>query len=196
MQQINIDPDIKALIFDCDGTLVDSMPIHMNAWRQAFEHFGARFDEEFIFSMRGMKETEIVERYNKAHGTRLDGNELVDVKHALFLKHLDSVKPIESVVDIARMYHGRLPLAVVSGGVEKVVHAELKAIGIFDLFDIILTADDPYRPKPDPEIFLAAAKKMSTDPGLCIVFEDGDAGLAGAKSAGMRSIDIRDFNLR
>ncbi len=193
LQRIVIDPDIKALIFDCDGTLVDSMPTHMHAWREAFVRFGVNLDERFIAARRGMKETEIVRQYNDAFRTGIDPERIVDLKHQIFLSHLDQVAAIEPVVAVANLFHGKLPLAVVSGGVKKVVQSELLAVGILDLFEVILTADDPYRPKPDPEIFLEASRRMKVDPSFCLVFEDGDAGLIGAAGAGMKALDVRSY---
>ena len=109
------------------------------------------------------------------------------------MENINSVKPIEQIVEIARYYFRKLPLGVVSGSVNKIVTLELQVLGIIKLFKIILTADDPFNPKPSPDIFYAAASKLKLDPKSCIVFEDGDAGLEAASKAGMKTIDIRKF---
>lgn len=191
--KIVIPDNIKGLIFDCDGTLVDSMPLHMKAWEEAFRQFNTRFDYDYLYSLKGMKETDIIKLYNKTFTTDLIPEDIVQVKHDYFTENIDSVKPIALIVDIAKTYYKKLPLAVVSGSVGSIVHKELQVIGIFDLFDVIITADDPYKPKPAPDVFLAAAKKIKVDPKDCIVFEDGDAGLEAALKAGMEIVDIRNY---
>ena len=193
MLNIEIGSAIEALIFDCDGTLVDSMPLHMRAWEEAFKSTGEVFNGEFLFSLKGMKETEIVESYNKKFGTKLHPENLVNLKHRYFFKHNDKLKLIKPVAELARLYFDKLPLAVVSGGVGEIVNRELEVTGIRNLFKVILTADDPFRPKPAPDIFLAAANHLKCNPKNCIVFEDGDSGLEGAANAGMETVDVREF---
>jgi len=190
---ISVPPEIKGLIFDCDGTLVDSMPMHMHAWRQAFQQTDNEYDHDLLFSLKGMKETDVIITYNQHHRTNLDPDEMVRIKHGFLSKVIPNVQPINIVVDIARNYHGQMPLAVVSGSPKNIVHPELEAIGIFNLFDTILTADDPFKPKPAPDIFLEAANRMGIEPGRCQVFEDGDPGLESARNAGMLATDIRPF---
>jgi len=193
MKEITFNGNIKGLIFDCDGTLVDSMPLHMKAWQEAFKQFKERYDEDYLFSLKGMKETEIIYAYNLKFGTSITPKEIVAAKHNYFIKHINDVQPIIPIVNIAKSYFGKLPLAVVSGSVKDIVHAELKVVGIIDLFDIILTANDPFKPKPDPEIFLAAADRLKVGSKDCLVFEDGDPGLKAAVKAGMQTIDIRNY---
>jgi beta-phosphoglucomutase-like phosphatase (HAD superfamily) len=193
MEKIYIPPDIQGLIFDCDGTLVDSMPLHMRAWEAAFKKNNSYYNEDFLYSLKGMNELEIIALYNKEFKINLDPHLMVNTKHVFFMEHINDVKPIELIVDIAKSYFGKLPLAVVSGSVAKIVKSELKVLEILNLFEVILTADDPYKPKPDPDIFYAAASKINLYPEYCIVFEDGDAGLKAAEKAGIRTIDIRKY---
>jgi HAD superfamily hydrolase (TIGR01509 family) len=191
--RLQIPDTIRGLIFDCDGTLVDSMPLHMQAWEHAMRGFGVRYDGGIIHRMRGMKETEIVALYNQHAGTTLDAHALVAEKHRYFLARIHEVRPFEPVVDVARRYHGILPLAVVSGGVRDIVAGELAANGLDRLFDVVLTADDPLPPKPAPDLFLEAARRMRVTACDCQVFEDGDAGLEAARRAGMYATDVRPF---
>jgi|YelNatPaOPRAMG01_1025707.scaffolds.fasta_scaffold01357_8 HAD superfamily hydrolase (TIGR01509 family) len=186
-------PEVKALIFDCDGTLVDSMPLHMIAWEKAFAQFGEYFDRDLLFSLKGMKETEIIDVYNSKYRSSINNNKIVLAKHNYFMQHIESVKPIEPIVEIAKSYFNKIPLAVVSGSVKIIVLAELNVLKIFQLFDFILTADDPFKPKPSPDIFIAAANMMKLKPEFCLVLEDGDAGLEAASKAGMKMIDIRNY---
>ncbi len=183
--------DMKGMIFDCDGTLVDSMPLHMDAWRHTFRHFRIDMDENFLFSLRGMKEVDIVKSYNLTYGTNLEPEVTVRKKHDYFEQHIASVKPIPEVAAIAKEHFGKIPLAVVSGSMRKIVHRELQVTGLFALFEVILTAEDPFKPKPAPDAFLEAARRMHVEPRFCQVFEDGDAGLEAARNAGMVATDVR-----
>ncbi|MCG6915059.1 HAD family phosphatase [bacterium BMS3Abin03] len=192
MCKIDINDDVQALIFDCDGTLVDSMPLHMKSWEKAFKFFNIRFDYDYLFSLKGMKELEIIKSYNKKFGTNLNPEETVNKKHNIYFKNINSVKPIEPIVKIATEYFGKFPLAVVSGSVRDIVRKELEVIGIFHLFNTILTANDPFKPKPAPDIFYEAAKRLNVSPENCLVFEDGDPGLEAAVKAGMKMIDVRE----
>ena len=195
MNKITIDKNIKALIFDCDGTLVDSMPLHMKALEEAFKFFNAKYDYDFLYSLKGMKEIEIIELYNEKFGANINPEEMVSKKHNYFKENINSVKPIEPIIDIAKEYFGKLPLAVVSGSIRDIVHKELEVVGIHHLFKIILTATDPYKPKPAPDIFYAAAEKLNIAAEHCLVFEDGDPGLEAAANAGMETIDVREYIL-
>jgi HAD superfamily hydrolase (TIGR01509 family) len=193
---IVVPENIKGLIFDCDGTLVDSMPLHMEAWDYAMQEFGTKYDEEFFLSKRGMKETEIIEQYNALFKTNIKPLDVVNVKHRFFSEHIHGVKAIPSVVKLVERFQHVLPMAVVSGSVRNVVVNELKIIGIGHLFKIILTADDSFKQKPAPDMFLEAARVMNVAPSQCQVFEDGDLGLLAAVNAGMLATDVRPFLLK
>ena len=187
-------PDyIRGLIFDCDGTLVDSMPLHMRAWEEAVRSFGANFDREFFFSKKGMRSKDIVAQFSLQSGKPLNGADVVRLKDNFFLQHIADVMPLPIVVDVVRRYHKILPMAVASGGGREIVERELQVTGIVNFFDVILTADDPFKPKPFPDLFLEAARRIGVQPSLCQVFEDGDLGLQAAENAGMLATDIRLF---
>jgi beta-phosphoglucomutase-like phosphatase (HAD superfamily) len=193
MENIILNDHIKALIFDCDGTLVDSMPLHMKAWKYAFNQLNEEYKEDFLFSLKGMKETDIVKLYNSTYSTKIDSDNLVAVKHQFFQKNINLVELIIPVADIAKKYFGKLPMAVVSGSVKDIVHRELEVTGILNLFDIILTANDPFKPKPSPDIFLAASDYLKIPADQCLVFEDGDPGIEAAINAGMKTVDVRNY---
>jgi HAD superfamily hydrolase (TIGR01509 family) len=190
---IPVPDDIKGLIFDCDGTLVDSMPLHMKAWEEAVHSFGANFDPEFFFSKKGMRSKNIVAQFSLQSGKPLNGADVVRLKDNFFLQHIADVMPLPIVVDVVRRYHKILPMAVASGGGREIVERELQVTGIVNFFDVILTADDPFKPKPFPDLFLEAARRIGVQPSLCQVFEDGDLGLQAAENAGMLATDIRLF---
>jgi beta-phosphoglucomutase-like phosphatase (HAD superfamily) len=193
MENIILNNNIDAIIFDCDGTLVDSMPLHMKAWEAAFNELNKEYKEDFLFSLKGMKETDIIKLYNTTFKADIDPDTIVNIKHKYFLDNIHLVEPIVPVVEIARKYFNKLPLAVVSGSVKDIVHKELQVTGIINLFNIILTASDPFKPKPSPDIFLAASEFMKAKAQNCIVFEDGDPGLEAAINAGMKTVDVRNY---
>jgi beta-phosphoglucomutase-like phosphatase (HAD superfamily) len=190
---IDVPPHIQGLIFDCDGTLVDSMPLHMRAWEYAIAEAGTIWDFDFFFSKKGMEEEGIVDLYNERFGTSLDSVATVRSKHEYFQAHPSEFKPIEHVVGVVWRYKDILPMAVASGSTRDNVHLELEAVGIKNLFKVILTADDEIRPKPAGDIFLEAARRINVPPDRCLVFEDGDLGVEAARKAGMHVIDVRSI---
>jgi HAD superfamily hydrolase (TIGR01509 family) len=192
MRRIEVPEYIRGLIFDCDGTLVDSMPLHMTAWEHTIRSKNGKWEPEFFVAKKGMPERKIVELYNRRYGTAYDPAETVEAKHAFFRARAAELKPIPHVVDVVTRYRDVLPMAIASGGTRENVKLELRVLGIEDCFKAIVTADDGHvPPKPSPGIFLEAARRIGVAPELCQVFEDGDLGLEAARAAGMLPTDIR-----
>jgi len=178
-------------IFDCDGTLVDTMPLHYRAWRRvAREHHGD-FPEELFFSLGGKPTEQILEVLRDEHGLRID-----DVaaaarrKEAYFREFLPEVKAIEPVLNVARRWHGRKPLAVASGGTRQNIELTLDAVGIRAWFDAIVCVEDYTRGKPFPDPFLEAARRLGVAAERCLVFEDSPLGLEAAAAAGMQCVFV------
>lgn len=191
LAQIAPPEPFSALIFDCDGTLADTMPGHFTAWVAALRAGGGDITEERFYSLAGVTSAAIIEILNQEHGYALSVPETVEAKEKLYVNALHEIQEIKAVADIARAYHGKVPMAVASGGLRGVVHATLDTIGLRPLFDAIVTADDVVHGKPAPDIFLEAAKRLGVPPADCIVYEDGDPGIVAAHAAGMRVIDVR-----
>jgi len=191
MEKINISPEIKALIFDCDGTLADTMALHWEAWHATLATHDKKLDQEYLDTMRGVPTNLMVEKINRDHGWNLDPKSFSEEKEARFVAILDRVAPIESVVELALRYENQMPMAVASGGERETVLATLKSINLGEFFDTVLTAADPVAPKPAPGIFLEAAQRMDIAPENCLVLEDGDAGIEAAEAAGMHVLDVR-----
>lgn len=183
---------VRGLVFDCDGTLVDSMPLHKRLWAEVIEPHGVIIPDGFIDAHAGLPTEAIVEILNREQGSSIDPKRLHEHKEQLFVERLHEVGPIESVVATAREYLGKLPMAVVSGGVRMNVMGCLRNIGATDWFPVVLTADDPFPPKPAPDLFLEAARLLGLAPEECHVFEDGDPGIRGAREAGMSVTDVRE----
>lgn len=180
----------RGYIFDCDGTVADTMPLHYIAWCKALEEVGGHFSEEQHYAWGGMPNVEIIRRLNEEQGLQLDAEDVVRRKHRHYLARVHEVKPVEPVVELARQFHGTAPMAIASGGRRELVHSTLGALGVKELFDVIVCADDYTNGKPDPEPFLLAAKKMGVPPESCLVFEDTPLGVEAAKRAGMHYVMV------
>ncbi len=181
--------DFAAYIFDCDGTLADTMPMHYRAWTTALGAHADKFPEALFYELGGVPTMRIVELLNERHSLNLPVEETVRHKEALFLELSPGVAAIEPVVALAREYsRSNKPMAVASGGHRRIVLNTLKAIGIADLFQVVVTAEDCQRGKPAPDPFLEAALRLGVNPSECLVFEDTATGIAAAKAAGMQYV--------
>ena len=178
--------DFDAYIFDCDGTLADTMPTHYRAWCAALGAHAKEFSEAMFYELGGVPTARIVEILNERHGFAMPVAETVEHKEALFLAMSHEIAAIEPVVALARKYHGVTPLAVASGGHRRIVLSTLRALGIADLFSAIVCAEDYHRGKPSPDPFLEAALRLDVPPERCLVFEDTSTGIAAAVAAGMQ----------
>jgi HAD superfamily hydrolase (TIGR01509 family) len=182
----------SAFIFDCDGTLVDSMPIHYLCWVEALRQNGATYDftEDEFYYYAGVPEKDTVIILNKQHWTNIDPDAVVETKAKMFVKRIPEIQPVRPVVDYARLVHGKAPISVASGSEAPIVHACLRATGLFEMFPVIITPENVKRGKPAPDMFLLAAERMGVAPSDCLVFEDGRSGLEAAKEAGMEAVFV------
>lgn len=183
----------RALVFDCDGTLADSMPAHFVAWTDALRPHGLVFTEERFYAFAGMSTRQIITRLAREQGIEVDVDAVARDKDEQFLRHVEEVRPIEPVVAIAREFRARGPMAVATGNVRRLAEATLGAIGIRSWFQAIVAADDITRPKPAPDAFLEAARRLGVEPRACRAYEDGDPGLEAARAAGMEVVDVRPW---
>jgi beta-phosphoglucomutase-like phosphatase (HAD superfamily) len=184
-----------ALIFDCDGTLADTMPVHFRAWQQILGSVGIRFGEERFYQLGGIPTAKIIRILSAETGvplTDIQVEGLTVAKEEHFLELLDHVTPIQPVIAVAERYRGVLPLAVASGGYRDVISRTVAFIGVTDWFTAMVCAEDTPRHKPEPDVFLEAARRLNVpDPARCVVFEDTDIGLEAARRAGMAGVDVR-----
>ncbi len=177
-------------IFDCDGTIADTMPVHYRAWMKTLEEFGGTFPEDLFYQWGGRPSADIVASLNEMQGLSLDIDETVHRKERHYLAAVHEVQPVVPVLEIARRMHGVKPLAIASGGHRELVVASLTAIGILDMFDALVCFEDYDRGKPFPDPFLVAAKKIGVPPEDCLVFEDSPTGVEAAKAAGMQYVFV------
>lgn len=184
---------IRGLIFDCDGTLADTMPLHFLAWRATLDRYKMELNEDRFYSLGGQPTVKIVELLANEQGIKLSPSEVAVEKEEAFLAQLRKVKPIAPIVDIVRQHHGKLPMAVASGSHRAVVKTVLEIIGLSDLFDDhrIVGAEDTELHKPNPDVFLEAARRIEIAPELCRVYEDAELGIEAARRAGMECFDVR-----
>lgn len=183
----------KAVIFDLDGTLVDSMPAHFEAWCEALAKNGAPkdvFPEDVFYSMGGRPTKDIVKEINGEFNLDLDPEAVSYAKRKAFLNKVDLVEVNEDVVAFAESLRGKMPLGIATGGSRIVVEATLKAIGLTDLFDEVVTADDVKCGKPAPDIYLDTAERLEVNPKECLVLEDAAPGIMAAQSAGMQVVTV------
>ena len=182
---------IKGIIFDCDGTLADTMPLHWRAWQVISARHGLHFPEDRFYSFGGVPSRDILKLLSVEQGRPLDHLAVAHEKESEFLPLIAQVEPINAVVGVAREHHGKIPMAVASGGTRKVITQVLTHLGIVHLFQAIVTSEDVTNQKPAPDIFLEAARRIGVEPQFCRAYEDTDLGMEAIRSAGMHAVDVR-----
>lgn len=191
---MNLD-DYEGHIFDCDGTITDSMPLHFMAWRKATNQFGVEFGEDRFYEMAGMPTDKIIGILAEEQNKSIDIQLATEAKEAAFMELIPQVKPIPYISKcIQSALDAEKKVSVASGGTREAVALQLDAVGLADVFSIRVTAEDTKKHKPEPDVFLKAAELMGLDPGSCVVYEDADLGIQAAKSAGMGFVDVREFH--
>lgn len=190
-RQIAPQPPYAGLIFDCDGTIAHTLPVHFLAWQAAFNPYGATLAKDWYHERTGLTAEEFIESFNQAFGYTIDAQQVDVERQRQFTDLIHQVQEVEAVAAIARAHYGKVPMAVASNGQRSVVEATIEAIQLRPLFETIVTLNDVELGKPAPNLFLLAAKRMGVAPEQCIVYEDSDLGLEAARRAGMRWIDVR-----
>ena len=182
---------IKGIVFDCDGTLADTMPLHWKAWQRVTAKHGLHFPEDRFYALGGVPSRDIFKMLCHEQGKDLDCIALSHEKESAYLPFLPEVKGIEVVVEVAKANHGKLPMAVASGGVKHIIEQVLEHLKIRHFFDAVVTSEDVKNQKPAPDIFLEAARRIGVPPQFCRAYEDTDLGLQAIRSAGMVAVDVR-----
>ncbi len=194
---IDLPQPFSALIFDCDGTLVNTAPAHLAAVRQAIQPQGHTMPTEWYMERAGLTPDALLdslEQEAEALGnpvTPLDRATIFATYNDFFQESLHHLREVEEVASLARKWHGKVPLSVASNGRRLNVQSSLRATGLLSLFDHLVAAEDVARGKPAPDVFLEAARRMGVKPIDCVVLEDSDEGMTGARAAGMRAVDVR-----
>ncbi len=179
-----------AYLFDCDGTVADSMPLHYFAWKQALSEWNCEFDEQLFYAWGGMPVVEIISTLNKQRGLHMPVETVAHRKESLYFEFLPQLKAVPEVLEHIEARYGQIPFAVVSGSTRDSVAASLTTLKLLDKFETLVCAGDYTKSKPDPEGFLLAAARLGVAPESCLVFEDTDLGIQAAISAGMAAVKI------
>jgi beta-phosphoglucomutase family hydrolase len=191
--KLDIPPgDFAGYIFDCDGTLVDTMLLHYRAWERAMQKAGLKgpLSEELFYSLGGMPTRKVATVFAQHYSLTIDEDYVFHHKEELFLEMQAEMKVIQPVVDFARNLHGRAPMSVASGGPRPVVRKTLELMHLIELFPVIVTPEDVTQGKPAPDMFLLAAQRMGVPPEKCLVFEDAGPGFEAAAAAGMQCVKV------
>jgi beta-phosphoglucomutase family hydrolase len=184
---------IKALIFDCDGTLVDSMPLHFQAWQKALDRYDVPFSQERFYTLAGTPIKKIIEILAADAGKKVNADKIADEKEEYYYSLIPTLTPRKKVIQIAKDHLGKLPMAVASGSSRESVTETLKYLGALSWFNTIVCAEDVENHKPAPDIFLEAARRLGVEANACRVYEDSPLGIKAALRAGMEAIDVSKF---
>jgi HAD superfamily hydrolase (TIGR01509 family) len=182
--------DFRAYLFDCDGTIVDSMPLHYIAWKTALAEWNCIYEEDLFYLWGGKPTREIISDLNEMQGLAMPVEAVAVRKEDVYFELLPQLKAIPEVLELIEAEQGRIPFAVVSGGRRDSVTRSLTATGLLDRFETIVGSEDYVNSKPAPDAFLMAAERLGVAPADCLVFEDTDLGIAAATAAGMSSVKI------
>ena len=184
--------EFAGYIFDLDGTLVDTMPLHYRAWNRAMQDAGLKqtLSEDLFYSLGGMPTLRVAAVFAEHYGLTVDVEQVFHVKEQYFTDMMAEMTYIEPVVEFARKMHGRFPLSVASGGPRVVVRHTLGLMKLADLFPVVITPEDVAHGKPAPDMFLLAAQRMGVPPASCLVFEDAEPGIQAAEAAGMKWVHV------
>jgi HAD superfamily hydrolase (TIGR01509 family) len=184
----------KGLVFDCDGTLANTMPLHWRAWSLITQRHNLHFPEDRFYSLGGVPSRDILKMLAEEQGRSLDHIAVAHEKEELYLPLMAEVEPIHAVVEIAKANHGKIPMAVASGGTQKIICQVLEHLKIRHLFGAVVTSEMVKNQKPAPDIFIEAARRIGVDPKFCRGYEDTDLGMTAIRAAGMDAVDVRQWH--
>ena len=186
----------QGIVFDCDGTLADTMPLHWRAWQVISRRHGFSLPKDRFYSLGGVPSRDILKLLSAEQGIALNPLAVAREKEVEYLPLIAQVEPINTVVGVAREHYGKIPLAVASGGTKRIIEQVLNHLGIRSLFQAVVTSEDVVNQKPAPDIFLEAARRIGVPPQFCRAYEDTDLGMQAIRAAGMEAVDVRELLVR
>jgi len=167
------------------------MPLHWRAWQVIAGRHRLHLPEERFYALGGIPSRDILKLLSAEQGRPLDHLAVAREKEAEYLPLIAQVEPINAVVGIAREYYGKVPLAIASGGTRRIIEQVLEHLDIRRLFSAVVTSEDVVNQKPEPDIFLEAARRIGVPPQFCRAYEDTDLGMQAIRAAGMEAVDVR-----
>jgi beta-phosphoglucomutase family hydrolase len=183
----------KGIIFDCDGTLADTMPLHWRAWQVITAKHRVHLPEDRFYALGGVPSRDILKMLSQEQSVPLDHLAVAREKETEYLQLLHEVQPIDMIVAVARENYKKIPMAVASGGTRNIIERVLEHLRIRHFFEAIVTSEDVLRQKPAPDIFIEAAKRIGVAPRDCRAYEDTDLGMQAIRAAGMEALDVREL---
>jgi beta-phosphoglucomutase family hydrolase len=193
MRKLEINPKTEALIFDLDGTLADTMPVHFRAFQKVLSQYSINYTHETFFALAGIPAVQTIAILNEKYGTKMNPEKVGHLKEAEYERIMHEMNPITPVIELVKKYHGKMPMAVGTGGYTRLAWKTMEILGLDKYFDILVSGNDITHPKPHPETFLKCAERMGVAPEVCEVFEDADLGIQAAKSGGMMATLVTDY---
>ena len=193
VKKIEVNPGAQAFIFDLDGTLADSMPVHFWAYKNILVDYGIDFTPELFATLAGIPAVGTIEKLNELYGTNMNPEKVGHYKEAEYEKIMHLMKPVEPVAELMKAWHGKIPMSVGTGGYRRLAWKTMNILGFDKYIEILVSAEDVTRAKPHPDTFLKCAELMGVEPKYCQVFEDGEPGMQAAKAAGMMATLVTDF---
>jgi len=193
VKQLEIHPKAEALIFDLDGTIADTMPVHFRAYKNILRDYGIAFTPELFATLAGIPVTGTIQKINDLFGTQMDPDQVARLKEKEYELIMHKMKPVRPVVDLIKACHSKMPMAVGTGGQKRLAWKTLEILKLDQYFEILVSSEEVKHPKPHPETFLKCAQLLGADPATCQVFEDGEPGMQAAKAAGMMSTLVTDY---
>ncbi|MED7773507.1 HAD family hydrolase [Aeromonas dhakensis] len=184
-----------ALIFDMDGTLVDSMPRHLDAWEITSAEFGLPFDRARLNEYGGIPTRKIVAILAEQHGLDIDVEAFARRKVALYMEHIQQVSVFPAMWELVRRCHGKVPMGIGTGSPRNQAESILKSTGLDAYIQVVVSADDVVNHKPHPDTFLQVAEQLGANPANCLVFEDTQIGLQAGRAAGMETVLVLEGEL-
>ena len=193
VKKLDINPKAKALIFDLDGTLADTMPIHFLAYKNILVNYGIDFTPGIFATLAGIPAVGTIEKLNEMYGTNMNAEEVGHFKEREYEKIMYKMKPVQPVIELVEKYYGKMPMAVGTGGYKRLAWKTMNILKLEKYFDILVSTEEVARPKPFPDTFLRCAELMGVEPSVCEVFEDGEPGIQAAKAAGMMATLVTGY---
>jgi len=180
----------EAYLFDCDGTIVDSMPLHYRAWKKALGEWGCEFSERLFYDWGGLPVAEVISTLNRQQGLQMPVEKVEHRKESLYYELLPQLQAVPEVLEQIEARQGQIPFGVVSGSRRESVVASLTVVNLLNRFQTLVCAGEYQKSKPDPEAFLMAAEHLQVKPEACLVFEDTEMGIQAARAGGMSWVKV------